>query len=145
MSAERVRRAERVVELRRRAVDAAQATAADAARRVIEAEGAARAAEDLWTREGAAPADASRSSAELAEASAWLRALRVRADRAAAAAGEARAAAARSREALTEARAELRRIELWRDGLVAAARAAQDRKERVAADEVAARVVRRSP
>lgn len=145
MSAERVRRAERVVELRRRVVDEAQAAAAGAARRVIEAAAAARAAEDLWSREGAAPSAARLSSAELAEASAWLRALQVRAARAAAQVTAARAAAQVSHEALTGARAELRRIELWRDGLVAADRAAQDRKDRVAADEVAARVARRSP
>jgi flagellar biosynthesis chaperone FliJ len=145
VSAERVRRAERVVELRRRAVEAAQASVAEAARRVIEAEDAARAAEDQWSRDGSAPVAASLSSAELADASGWLRALRGRADRAAAQAAEARAAAQRSQEALVGARAELRRIELWRDGLVAAVRAAQDRKDRVAADEVAARVARRSP
>lgn len=144
MSADRTKRAERVVDLRRRAVEQAQTLAAEAARRVAEAEAAAREAEALWSRESAAPAHGSASSADLAEVNAWLRALRQRADRAATQVGVARAEAQRCHEALVAARGELRRIELWRDGLAAAARATQDRKERTAADEVAARAVRRS-
>lgn len=144
MSADRERRAERVVDLRRRAVEQAQTLAADAARRVAEAEAAAREAEALWARESAAPSHGSLSSADLSEASAWIRALRLRADRAATQAGAARAEAQRCHEALVGARGELRRIELWRDGLAAAARAAQERKERTVADEVAARAVRRT-
>lgn len=143
MSGDRARRAERVMELRKRAVELAQTACAKAMQAAIEAEAAAKSAESEWVRASAeAPLDAS-SITDLAELSAWIRSLRTRADRAALRAAELHREVERAQAALTSARAEHRRIELWRDGLIAAERAVASRKERVAADEVAARTARR--
>ncbi len=144
MSSERVRRAARIVELRQSGVDEAQAALADAQRRAAEAESVAAAAEAQWTSETDAADHGVPSSVDLATLSAWLRSLRVRADQAAARAAEAQKTVQGCLDALVAARGELRRIELWRDGIVAAARAEQDRKDRLAADEVTARASRRS-
>jgi hypothetical protein len=84
MSADRARRAERVIELRQRAVDAAQTEHAAAARAVLEAEMVSRDAESLYLRESAAvESDRYASSVDLATSSAWLKTLRQRADQAA--------------------------------------------------------------
>jgi flagellar biosynthesis chaperone FliJ len=144
MSADRVRRADRVVELRKGAVELAQAACATAAQAAHEAAQAARDAEAEWTRASLAASSAAwASSADLAESSAWIRTLKGRAERAAMRADEARREVDRTSAALVAARSELRRMEMWRDGLVAADRAILDRKERVAADEIAARTARR--
>ncbi len=142
MSGDRARRAERVVELRKKAVELAQTACARAILASVEAEALAKAAEDEWGRASVATTEAS-STSDLAEQSAWIRSLRVRADRAAWRSFEVRREVERAQSALASARAEHRRIELWRDGLVAAERATLARKERVAADEVAARTARR--
>lgn len=143
MSADRLQRAGMLVELRQRAVEVAQTESAAATRRAQDAEQAAQRAADAWAEAAGASPEERTSSVDLAELSAWLGALRHRADRAAAQAAEARAEAERRRAALVVARSELRKIEVWRDGLAAGVRAAAMRLERVAADEVAARTVRR--
>jgi hypothetical protein len=144
MSADRARRAERVIELRQRAVDAAQTEHAAAARAVLEAEMVSRDSESLYLREAAAiESDRYASSIDLATSSAWLKTLRQRADQAAVKLAEAQAESAHKHQALVGARSELRRMEIWRDGLVAAARAVLERKQRTAEDEVATRTVRR--
>lgn len=144
MSADRLRRADRLVELRKRAVDLAQAADAEATRAVSEAEELARMAEARWSNAAAEPPHARLSSAEFAAESAWIHGLRERADRAEVRATEARKEAAQKRAELVEAKGELRKIELWREGLAAKARAVTERKERLAADEVAARAARRT-
>jgi flagellar biosynthesis chaperone FliJ len=143
VSSQRIRRAERIVALRQTGVDEAQTALAEAKRRAQEAEAAAAAAEALWVSETAAADHGVPSSVDLATLSAWLRSLRVQADQAAARAAAATKAVQGCHDALIAARSELRRIELWRDGIAAAARAEQDRKDRLAADEVTARASRR--
>ncbi len=144
MSGERVRRAERIVDLRKRDVELAQAVCAKATMAAQEAEQAARDAEQAWMSAGETTSDGScASSTDLAESSAWLRTLKLRADRAAARSREARKEVEQAHASLVAARSELRRIELWRDGLASAERAVTDRKERIASDEVAARTARR--
>lgn len=142
MSRERVRRAERVVELKQRAVDEAQAACADARRAVESAEEVARAALARWEFESNAPHPEG-STTDLADRSAWVRTLRLRADHAAAKVVAAKAEEARRLDDLVRARFDLRRIEMWRDGLLHGMRAVADRKERIATDEAAARTVRR--
>lgn len=144
MTGERVRRAERVIDLRKRSVDLAQAECASATLAAQEADQIALAAEDEWVNASRC-AERCASSTDLERASAWLHTLRLRADRSAAEAADARAEVDRAHAGLVAARAELRRIELWRDGLVAAQRVALDRRERTATDEVAARTARRRP
>ena len=143
MSGERVRRAERIVDLRKRAVELAQSVCAKATMAAQEAEQCAREAELAWSSAGESPDGRCASSTDLAESSAWLRTLRLRADRAAARSREARKEVEVAHASLVAARSELRRIELWRDGLASAERAVADRKERIASDEVAARTARR--
>ena len=102
MSADRLRRADRLVELRKRAVDLAQAADAEATRAVSEAEELARMAEARWSNAAAEPPHARLSSAEFAAESAWIHALRERADRAEVRAAEARKEAAQKRAELVE-------------------------------------------
>lgn len=143
MSVDRLQRAGMLVELRQRAVEIAQAESADATRRAQESDQASQQAADLWAESTRASAGERPSSVDLAELSAWQHTLRQRADRAVVQAGVARTESERRRTALVTARSELRKIEVWRDGLAAVARASMMRSERVAADEVAARIVRR--
>lgn len=144
MSVDRVQRAGMIVELRKRAVDVAQSEGADAARRLREADEAAQRAVAVWAEAIRINGGVRASSAELAELNAWQRTLRLLADRALSQVVVARAEAERKRAALVAAQAELRKIEVWRDGLAADAREASQRVERRAADELAARTVRRS-
>ena len=143
MSIDRLQRAGGLVDLRQRDVERAQALSAEATRAAQEAEAAAQRAQEAWQEATQAVAGERLSSVDLADLNAWQRTLRQYADHAVVQAGAALAEAERAREALVASRAELRKIEIWRDGLAAAVRAAAARTERLATDEVAARMTRR--
>ncbi len=143
MSLPRVRRADRLVELRGRAVDAALGELAKAAARTLESEALARDAEARWESAVTVASAACGSAADVGGAHAYLQSLRQRADGAAVAVRVARADEETRRLAVAAARTEHRKLELWRDGLLTAERAGAERLERRASDEVAARIARR--
>ncbi|MEI8254922.1 MAG: hypothetical protein WCJ30_04540 [Deltaproteobacteria bacterium] len=79
------------------------------------------------------------SSSGLAEADAFVRTLAIKVERALASIAAAEAEAARLQLVVLEARVELKKIEAWQDSLRAAAREVQERLERLATDDHAAR------
>ncbi|MBX3258163.1 MAG: hypothetical protein KIS78_10225 [Labilithrix sp.] len=131
----------RLIDVKRRAVDAAEAAHAAAHARTRAAEQARIHADRTWLAALDA-ADHIGLVADLEDRDAQIRALRRAVDQA-----EQRHALARSeelaaREAMTEARVELRRFERWLEKAVAEGQAEQRQRERVAEDEVAARKLR---
>jgi flagellar biosynthesis chaperone FliJ len=134
-------RASRLAELRERAVREAQGALAEATRAVASARETLRLVEVTW----AAHADAEMrcaSAADLAASSAYLATLRIRVEQARARVTSEVAAEERMRAKVQGARMEQRKIELWRDGIVSGERVEEDRRERIAGDEVAARMRR---
>lgn len=140
----RVQRIERIVELRSRAVDLA---AADLARaRIAADEAGARVVELAKAYADAADAaDGQRAGtiAEFGERRAFVESARERLERAREEVRKAEAITEEKQRVLSDAKKELRKIELWRDGMLERERAEEGRKERVGADELAARIARR--
>ena len=144
MSASRATRATRIAELRERAVREAQAALAESARAVAAARAAVAEVERSWSAQ-ADRIGRCTSPTGLAEASAYLDTLRRRADQAQQNVTACQAVEVRMREKVQRARMEQRKIELWRDGIVESLSEEEARRERVASDELAARMRERAP
>jgi flagellar biosynthesis chaperone FliJ len=139
VSATRALRATRIAELRERAVREAQGALAGSGRALASARAALAEAERTWS----AHADRlSRcvSPADLADASAYLGTLRRRAEQARQSVITCQIEEERMRAKVQSARMEQRKIELWRDGIVESIAEEDARRERVASDELAARM-----
>lgn len=143
MSAKRADRATRIAELRERAVREAQGALAEAARAVAAARDVVAHVERTWSAQ-AERLRACASPAELADASAYLGTLRKRAEQAHANVVARERDEAAMREKVQQARMEQRKIELWRDGIVQTVREEELRIERLANDELAARMTERA-
>jgi flagellar export protein FliJ len=138
-------RVERLLGLRERALEAARVELAAAARAASEAAEVAALSERAYGDEAARCAAGAFATVDaLIEAHAHVAALRSRADADAARVEKLREAEAEAREACVRAERERRKLEIWREKLVEVERAAENRKERVATDEVAARTFVRS-
>ena len=136
----RLLRAERVADVRRRVMEQAESDVAQA-RRVVdlrqrEALEAASVLERQLRQFGATVFE---SSSGLADANGFVRSLAVVAERARGRVAEAQAEAELRQQAVLEARVELKKIEAWQESLRASAREVQDRLERLATDDHAAR------
>ena len=143
MSDAKAARIERLITLRSRAVDIAQSSLAAAARATGLARQAQEHAEQAWLAEVALHASASETTmADFTESRLMILALRQRADALVLHVQEAQAKEDQQREVLTDARRELRKLELWRDSIVESSRQESARRERVATDEIAARISR---
>ena len=143
MSGPRAARAGRLVDLRSRDVTEAQAKLGEASRRLLEAIADAAAAERAWTTSAD---DVTRcvSTAELAERSLYLTTLRRRADQATTRVMILREEEDRRRRALHKARIEQRKIELWQEGILRGLADDEKRIDRMASDEIAARITQRA-
>jgi flagellar biosynthesis chaperone FliJ len=140
----RLRRARRLVELAEGEERAARARTSEAERAVAAARLEADRAEAAWLEATCVVGAAVTRAFELEEREAFLRTLRARAD---AAAKRVEAAAIEERRLAAElvrAATERRKLELWRDRITEGERDEDARKERVASDEMAARIVLRS-
>lgn len=140
MSADLLRKAGAVRDVYSRAADTARVAAATAASAATQAEAAAEGAENAWRAAiSRLTLAAPRSSGELADEAAYIESLRLRAEKARAAAQAARAEGQRRALAAVSAEQELRKIELWQEGIARAAQREAQRRERFANDELAAR------
>ena len=143
MSRERIRRAEKIVSLRLRAVDAARARLAEAMEHAQRTEIQARAAEKIWEAHARWMQQPHvQTVQDLRDAHAHLRLLRQRSDTATRDWEHAQDTELERRRELADARLILKKFESWRDRLVSAQ---QDEDRRLQArfeDELAARVVR---
>lgn len=140
---ERVKRAAPLVAVRARVVDEKRTAFATAARAARSARETAVRAEAAWEQQVAhVGASTHATVSEHAEARAHLESLRRVAMREAQLAAAAERDEHTAREALLVAERELKKIEIWRDGLIEEERAIAERIERLAADELAARVHR---
>ncbi len=138
---DRVRRTKPVLSAKTRVLDEKRAAFAAAQRAANAARSAQLLADVAWEQRAAAVATgAYETVAEHLEARAHVEGLK----RAALCAAERSVVAGRAesaaRDALLVAERELKKIEAWRDGIIEAERATQARVERIAADELAARM-----
>ena len=142
MSSTRIRRAERIVDLRAAAVDLVEVEVGQRVRATAECEKDEKSARDVWEASVSMDPGLSCSSADLSESYAYRTALMRKVELAVARTKQARADEEAARVKVRIAKTELRKIETWRDRLVEAARADETNLERKAADEVAARIAR---
>jgi flagellar biosynthesis chaperone FliJ len=144
MSLARRRRAQKVLDARKRAVDLAEADLASCARKALDAEGTAQGARRTYEArlEWRSPGEC--SSHDLAGESGYVRTLDRRAALLAAAAREAKAIEDAARLKVCIAKMEHRKVETWLERLVEALNAEELRLERLQADEVAARLSRKT-
>lgn len=138
---DRVRRTKPLLHAKSRIVDEKRAALAAALRTANAARSEQMAAEDAWEKRVTALATGQYETiAEHLEARAHLESLK----RAALAAAEKATLAIRAehvaRESLIVAEREMKKIEAWRDGIEEAERAAEARVERLASDELSARI-----
>ena len=138
----RLRRVERLVGLGLDALNAARATAAAATRALVEARTAARREEQRWSDAAGGFATGVTRVSDLDQQAAHLRTLRLRADAAARAVDRAVGEETKCNAAVVKAAMEHRKLELWRDRISLAEQEEENRRERIAADELAARVTR---
>ncbi|MBX3196762.1 MAG: hypothetical protein KF894_01295 [Labilithrix sp.] len=131
----------RLVDMKRRASDAAEMAHSAAHARTLAAEQARILADRTWLAALDA-ADHIGMVSDLEDRDAQIRGLRRAVDQAELRHVIARSEEAAAREAMTEARVELRRFERWLEKAVAEGQAEQRQRERVAEDEVAARKLR---
>ena len=138
---DRVRRTNPLLQAKSRIVDEKRAALAAALRTANVARSEQMAAEDAWEKRVTALAMGQYETiAEHLEARTHLESLK----RAAIAAADRATLAVRAeqvaRESLIVAEREMKKIEAWRDGIVEAERAAEARVERLASDELSARI-----
>jgi hypothetical protein len=136
----RLRRAAKLVELAERAENGARAKAAAAAQAVLDARANAARQEQAWTDAARDFATGIQRVTELQEQAAYLETLRRRANAAAKEVEKALEAERACAAEVIEAATEKRKLELWRDRIVEAGAAEETRKERLAADALAARI-----
>jgi flagellar export protein FliJ len=140
MDSSRKRRIVRLVTARSRVLDAARGELGRAQRAVSEAAEAERAAEQAWSDRAEAVAAATFASIDaITDSRAHLDGLRRRARAATTATARARIEEQARREACIAAEREVKKVEIWRDKIEQAERAIEARRERVTADEIAAR------
>jgi flagellar export protein FliJ len=142
VSAARARRAERVVGLRARKVEALELELAQLSRQAAEAQAAVAHAGAEWEAAARAPVAGTCISGDLADAHAFLDSLARRIHVRRGEAQEAQRSEAAGRDRVRDARVELKKIENWRDRLIQAALDVESLAERRATDEVAARIAR---
>ena len=138
----RLRRAARLIELAESAERSAKAKCALAERALAEARASAERAEAHWQTTARQPLQVARAT-DLEEHGAYLRALRTRADAAARGVEQAVTAERAASAEVTQTATERRKLEMWRDRMAEAERAEEARRERLANDELAARMVDR--
>ncbi|MBX3209358.1 MAG: hypothetical protein KF764_30275 [Labilithrix sp.] len=131
----------RLVDMKKRAADAAEMAHAAAHAVTVAAEQARIEADRTWLAALDA-ADHIGLAADLEYRDMQIRALRRAVDQAEQRHALARSAEFAARQAMTDARVELRRFERWLEKAVADGQAEQRQRERVAEDEVAARKLR---
>jgi lambda repressor-like predicted transcriptional regulator len=129
----------RLVDIKQRAVEAAEAAFALACQATKSAEQARDRAEAVWVRVASEDATGVGIVADLADRDVQLRALRRAADAAARNIALAKKHETGAREAIVAAKIEHRRYETWLERMTAAHAAEVRRTERVAEDEVTAR------
>jgi flagellar biosynthesis chaperone FliJ len=140
MDSTRTRRIARLAAARSRELDVARGELARARRATGEAEAIEAAASRAWRQRAEALASTSFTSIDdLMISRAHLEGLRLRETTAAAALASAREAENTRREACIRAEREVRKVEIWREKIEEAERAITVRRERVTADEIAAR------
>lgn len=145
MSAERLARARRIVELRERAVQAAQQALAEAVQAHADATAAAAHARGQWESvAGELAALEHPQAGELLERHEHLDRLRDAWQHLERAQARLAEIVEERRRSVTMARASQRKIELWRDKLSEQMAADRQRLERVEADAVAARTAEKS-
>lgn len=138
------RRIARLVSMKQRCADAADAEVA-AARRATEAAESARALARAASEDAAKRATAVTTSTDLAVNDAWIRTLEKAVMRANAAVAIAKQHEARAQARATSAHVELRKFETWEENTLAAVAMEAKRVARVAEDELAARKRRGEP
>jgi flagellar biosynthesis chaperone FliJ len=141
-SGARIRRAERIVEIRATAVDLLEVEVGKRVRTTAECETDEKNTRDAWEASVSANPGLTCSSADLSEHYAYRTALMRKLELAVSRTKQARADEEAARAKVRIAKTELKKIETWRDRLVEAARADETHRERKAADEVAARIAR---
>jgi hypothetical protein len=138
---DRVLRTKPLLTVKTRVLDEKRAALAAALRNANTARTAQHLAEAAWEERVAALATGHYETiAEHLEARTHLESLKRAATCAAERATLATRAEAAARESLIVAERELKKIEAWRDGILETERAAQERSERIGADELAARM-----
>jgi hypothetical protein len=144
VSLTRRRRVQKVLDARERVVDLAEAELASIVRRRQEAESAAKGARTAWRvrLEGSVPGEC--SSHDLAGEYGYLLVLDRRAALLAEAAREAFVLEEGARRKVCIAKMEHKKVETWLERLVEASSAEESRLQRLQADEVAARISRKS-
>jgi hypothetical protein len=143
MSQERRRQANKILDVRQRGVDIAEAELAALARKADEANAEADRARAVWSGRLESKYVAVCSSDDLEMEDSYVRSLETTAIRLAAAAREAKAREANARAKVCGAKTEHKKVETWRDRLVEALTFEQARIERIQGDEVAARISRK--
>lgn len=138
----RLRRVKRLVDLGHDAVQAARASAAAAARAVVEARREAEKGERAWSDAAQQFGTRVTLASDLEEQAAHLRTLRLRADATSRQLDRALAEERRCAAAVVKAAMEHRKLELWRDRIVSGQREEENRQEQRATDELAARGAR---
>lgn len=143
MSQAEVKRAQRLVGLRGRALDGAKAVLAREVRDRAAAEAERDRAEARWREEAASLAQQEAADVEeWTRRHAYVRSLRARLEHAEAARVEALRREALALEALIAARVEVKKMEAWRDAKVAERDAEADKLAQERMDEVATRAGR---
>ena len=138
---DRVGRTKPLLNAKTRVLDEKRAAFAAAQRSANTARTAQHLADAAWEQRAVALANGCYETvAEHLEARSHLESLKRAANCAAERAALAARAETAAREALIAAERDLKKIEAWRDGILEAERAAQARMERIAADELAARM-----
>ena len=135
----RLKRAARLVELAETAERSARAQACAAERALVEAREAARESEGTWLAAAAVEGEVVVNAADLMDSEAYLRTLRARADAAQQKTEHASSEAGRCASEALRAATERRKLELWRDRIAEGDRVEENRRERIASDELAAR------
>jgi hypothetical protein len=139
----RVRRAARLVEIADKAEQSARARAAAAQAALREARDDAQREERAWTDVARDFATGIKRVTELQEQAAYLETLRRRADAAARRVERAVESERSCAAEVVRAATERRKLELWRDRIVEASRVEETRLERIASDDMAARIAGR--
>lgn len=135
----RLKRALRLVELAETAERSARAQAGAAERALADAKEEARESETAWVAAAAVEANGLVNATDLIDSEAYLRTLRTRADAARQKTERASEEAGRCASEVVRAATERRKLELWRDRIAESDRTEDNRRERIASDELAAR------
>jgi flagellar biosynthesis chaperone FliJ len=141
----RIRRVERLLELGKDALKVARSSAAAATLAAGAAREIALRDEQMWSDTAARFGTGVSRVSDLDEQAAHLRTLRLRADDGARRLQAALAEERRCAAAVIKAATDQKKLEMLRDRILQAAREEDDRQERRASDELAARTVRSRP